>query len=124
MLDNKAQSEVASKILRDADYSTKVMIFDLNCGSCPHVQYIVTATAPYTGRPTEFDCGVNLKKALHIANIAENGGLKRRCSLNDASMNEVVMNGCRFWKGSTCESGEDCGEFIEVQDVSEWQTIK
>lgn len=118
MLDNKTMTEKSIQFLRDTPYDMKVMLFDLNCGKCPHVDYIATATAPYTGRPTEFHCGIDINKAIHISNSAESGGLKRRCKFNDASMEEVIFNGCRFWKATTCESEE--GEFIEIQEEDAW----
>jgi hypothetical protein len=63
-----------------------------------------------------------MNKAIHISNSTENGGVKRRCKFNDASMEEVIFNGCRFWKASTCESGEDCGKdsFIEILTEDAW----
>jgi len=121
MLDNKAQSENARRYLRDLDYAGKVMIFDINCKNCPYVQYLATGIAPYSGKPTEFNCGMDMYKAIHIASSTIHGGIKRRCSFNDASMEEVVLNGCRFWSPTTCEiESEEDEVFIEVQEETEW----
>lgn len=124
MLDSKRLSPKAFKILRDAPYQLKVMTFDLNCGDCPFVRYIAVTTATYSGKEQQFNCGTDVDKATRIAGASRHiGRVIRRCTFNEASMEEVVLNGCKFWSPSTCESSAEDAEFIEVSEVGElvWQ---
>lgn len=121
MLDDKKLTQRAKEILRDAPYQMKVLTFDMNCGNCPFAHYIAQTTSPYyIGKPQKFDCGNDMTKATRIAGASKNmGTVIRYCSYNDATMQEVVLNGCRFWSPSTCEGEELENEFIEVQSVEE-----
>lgn len=98
-----------NKNIPEMSYEARTVVFDSNCGQCPHARYKVVNTAPYTGNKKIFTAS-SLGEAVPLVSL--NGRIERFCELNDANLIEITSNSCMFWY----HSEHDEGEFIEVTE--------
>ncbi len=110
MLDNKKLGKFAMTNFRFLPYETKIDIFDKNCGICPHK---ILVTINRQNKPTKFHTDLN--KAINYTLFRPDNRLIRGCNFNDEfhSLEEIMINTCRFWKIEYDELTE--GEVTEVE---------
>lgn len=105
MVDNKRLSDVVVRGLRGMSYEQKCKIYEDNCNGCP----FALVTTVISGTVEEHKNMDQAREALLGYSGFDYCTVKRECNYADErlSLDEIIMNTCRFWRTETIEGGNN-----------------
>lgn len=120
MLNNQKINPEISKFLRELPYEMKVATFDSNCANCPFANYTVVTDTHFTHNIRRINCKDSISDAIHVA-WKSDGRIERSCRYGGEkhTMEEVVINTCKFWDVHTVELEADDACFVEINREEE-----